>query len=211
MDCAFVPIATSSITSKKTDVETYVTEVLGSLAIGKVSIDEIEDMSSMFSGCSSLKNIDLSNFNGANVKSISNIFSECDQLETIYTPYNLRVSETLSGDWYKADGTKVSILPRRLAYSILIMKGQVPSVKGVSIKAVKKKTVYHCGDILHTDDLTVRCYDTEGTVRKISDYTTNADKIDMSTAGIKPLIIAYRGYTTEVPITVKGNETPVKI
>ena len=176
-----------------------------------VSIDEIEDMSSMFSGCSSLKNIDLSNFNGANVKSISNIFSECDQLETIYTPYNLRVSETLSGDWYKADGTKVSILPRRLAYSILIMKGQVPSVKGVSIKAVKKKTVYHCGDILHTDDLTVRCYDTEGTVRKISDYTTNADKIDMSTAGIKPLIIAYRGYMTEVPITVKGNETPVKI
>ena len=32
----------ASITSKKTDVETYVTEVLGSLAIGKVSIDEID-------------------------------------------------------------------------------------------------------------------------------------------------------------------------
>ncbi len=32
----------ASITSKKTDVETYVSEVLGSLAIGKVSIDEID-------------------------------------------------------------------------------------------------------------------------------------------------------------------------
>ena len=32
----------SSITSKLTDVNTYVDEVLGSLAIGKLSIDEID-------------------------------------------------------------------------------------------------------------------------------------------------------------------------
>ena len=210
---------------------------LTSIDVSSFNTSGVWSLDYMFSGCSSLTSVDLSNFDTRNVRSIRNIFCDCSsltsvdmssfdmgnvdylpsmfenckQLTTLYTPYNLKEWSSLSGNWYKVNGAKISSLPQNLDYSILIMKDQIPDKPSPCIKAIKEKTVYECGDILYTGDLTVRCYDTEGTVRRVTDYTTNANQIDMTTSGIKPLVITYRGYTTEVPITVKGNETPVTI
>ena len=189
---------------------------LTSVDMSKWDTSNLRSMYEMFRGCSSLTSVDMSNFDLGSIESIGaiqSIFEESNQLTTLYTPYNLPrdTSFGLSGNWYKVDGTKFYQLPQNQDYSILIMKDQIPNKPSPCIKAIKEKTVYECGDILYTGDLTVRCYDTEGTVRRVTDYTTNVNQIDMSTSGIKSLVITYRGYTTEVPITVKGNETPVKI
>ena len=184
---------------------------LTSVNMSNFDTSNIREMSYMFSGCSSLASVDMSNFDMGSVEYLYSMFENCQQLTTLYTPYNLKKVPSLSGNWYKVDGTKVYSLPQNQDYSILIMKDQIPNKPSPCIKAIKEKTVYECGDILYTGDLTVRCYDTEGTVRRVTDYTTNVNQIDMSTSGIKSLVITYRGYTTEVPITVKGNETPVKI
>ena len=185
---------------------------LTNIDLSNFIVDKVTSMEAMFSGCSNLKYIDLSGFNAGNATSVERMFHECDQLEKIYVPYALRISEPLTGSWYKSDGSEITELPRYQVNSIIIMKNQVPSVTGSSyIKACKKKTVYECGDILNTDDLTVKCYDADGTVKRVTDYTTNADQIDMSTSGIKTLVITYGGYTAEIPITLKGKETPVEI
>ncbi len=189
---------------------------LTSVDMSSWDTSNIRSMYDMFNGCRSLTNIDMSNFDLGNIESsgaMESIFEACYQLTTLYTPYNLQVSVSsgLYGDWYKVDGTKAYELPQNLDYSILIMKDQIPNRPSPCIKAIKEKNVYECGDILYTGDLTVRCYDTEGIVRRVTDYTTNANQIDMSTSGVKQLVITYRGYTTEVAITVKGNETPVTI
>ena len=184
---------------------------LTSINVSNFNISGVSDLNYMFSGCSSLTSLDMSSFDMESVEYLYSMFENCQQLTTLYTPYNLKEVSTLSGNWYKVNGTKVDRLPQNLDHSILIMKDQVPDRPSPCIKAIKEKTVYECGNILYTGDLTVRCYDTEGTVRRVTDYTTNVNQIDMSTSGIKSLVITYRGYTTEVPITVKGNETPVKI
>ena len=57
------------------------------------------------------------------------------------------------------------------------------------------------------DDLSVWFYDTDGTVNQVTEYSTNASEIDMSTTGTKTLIITYNGLTAEIPIVVAQGYT----
>ena len=46
--------------------------------------ENVTDMTGMLSGCSSLKDLDISNFNTKNVKDMSSIFENCPSLQNIY-------------------------------------------------------------------------------------------------------------------------------
>lgn len=168
------------------------------------------DASYMFSGCSNLRSLDLSKFDTSQVTNMSDMFSGCSSLAVIYTPCNNAAEILLpkgadSDMWYQCDGTEITVIPEGLSYSIVIMKNQVPAVPAVA--AEKTKTIYDCGDTLNIDDLKVYYYDEKGAVRKVAEgYATNADTIDMDTAGRKLLEITYDGMTAEVEITV-GNDT----
>ena len=51
--------------------------------------DKVTDISKMFSGCSSLKSINLSSFNTTNVNNMKHMFKECESLKK----ENVKVSE----------------------------------------------------------------------------------------------------------------------
>ena len=59
------------------------------------------------------------------------------------------------------------------------------------IEATKTKTAYAAGDTLNVDDLTVTAYYEDGYSGTVSGYTTNAEDINMSTAGVKTLTVSY--------------------
>ena len=63
-------------------------------------------------------------------------------------------------------------------------------------KARKTKRMYTVGEKLKTNDIRIQLYLETGKTVKITDYTTNADKIDMTTTGKKTLKVTY-GYNGE--------------
>ncbi|MCH5256197.1 MAG: Ig-like domain-containing protein [Lachnospiraceae bacterium] len=80
------------------------------------------------------------------------------------------------------------------------------------ITVTKIKTSYVCGDKLNIDDLIVTYYDSLGADSIVTDYTTNAAGIDMSTVGTKELIVTYAGLTASVNIHVtSANKEGIKI
>lgn len=183
-------------------------ENLQSIDLTNFDTGNVTDMSEMFLGCSSLQSVNLSGFDMKNVTDISGIFDGCINLATIYTPYNLQHSITLpkaedADIWYQPDGTEIAELPKNLDHSIIITKNSVPAIDEPHITATKTKTDYGREETLNTNDLTVTYYDKDGTVKEVTDYTTNADEIDMSTSGTKPLTITYNNLETEIEITVK--------
>ena len=60
------------------------TKVVSFEGIENLCTDQVTDMSLMFYGCESLKTIDVSYFNTANVKEMEHMFAECYKLTTIY-------------------------------------------------------------------------------------------------------------------------------
>lgn len=58
-------------------------------------------------------------------------------------------------------------------------------------KARKTKRMYTVGEELKTNDIRIQLYLETGKTVKITDYTTNADKIDMTTTGKKTLKVTY--------------------
>ncbi len=181
---------------------------LTSLDLDNFDTGNVTDIHGMFGDCNSLKTLDLSNFDADKVTNIKDIFSGCTELSMIYTPINLTISAELPTDgediWYQPDGTSITELPQNLNYSIKIMKNSAPVVSDAYIKIQKTKTAYQCGDTLNIDDLTVTYYDNDGTAKTVTDYTTNADEIDMSIEGIKTLIVSYKGQTASVDLTVSA-------
>ncbi len=185
---------------------------------GTIQKNYINSTSWMFSGCSSLESLDLSNFNYSNIGASKSdwIFRECDKLTTIYTPYNVAKEIPLpEGDWYMADGTKLTdnCLPKNLSYSVLIQKGSKPSVSTARMEVSKKKALYGCGEEIGLDDLTVTYYGADGSVRKLAEktnetdgYTTNAAQIDTTEPGEKKLVVTYQSggtvLTAEIILTV---------
>ena len=75
------------------------------------------------------------------------------------------------------------------------------------ITAIKTKTSYMESDTLEVNDLTVTAEYTDGTTKKVTGYTTNASKLDMTEAGQKNLEISYtegdKTVSTVIMITVK--------
>lgn len=79
-----------------------------------------------------------------------------------------------------------------------------PDLPPTSLTVKKPKTEYKVGETLDLDDLEVTAVYEDGYSEKITDYTTNADRIDMSRAGEKKLIISYEDQEEELIITVEG-------
>lgn len=186
---------------------------LANLNLYSFDTGSVTYMGYMFRGCSSLTSLDLSSFDLCNMTYAESTVDGCDSLETIYTPYHLGKSVELPGKqediWYQPDGAEIAELPQNLDHSIMITKNQVPAIKEAYISATKMKMTYMCGDSLNTDDLIVKYHNSDGSVKKITDYSTNADEIDMSVLGKKELIITYQNLTAVVPISV-GEKIPVK-
>lgn len=181
---------------------------LTNLDLDNFDTGNVTDIHGMFADCNRLTTLDLSKFDAGKVTNIKDIFSGCTGLSMIYTPINLTISAELPTDgediWYQSDGTAIAELPQKLSYSIKIMKNSAPVVSDAYIEIQKTKTVYQCGDTLNTDDLTVVYYDTDGTAKIVTDYTTNIDEIDMSIQGTKTLIVSYNGLTASVDLTVSA-------
>lgn len=163
----------------------------------------------MFYGCERLTSLDLSNFDAGNVKSMSSIFIRCTNLSIIYTPFNLKLTVfpmDIGDSWYQPDGTIMIKLPQNLDHSVIITKNSIPVIENSYITVKKAKTAYVCGNTLNQDDLTVKFYDADGTIREVTNYITNADTIDMSAAGTKTLVITYYNLTAEIELTVADTQ-----
>lgn len=77
-----------------------------------------------------------------------------------------------------------------------------PLCKTYLCEGCEKKIIYVCGDVLNVNDLIVRYYDIDGTVKKVTDYTVNADNIDMCVSGVKTLTVTYNGFSTKAKLKV---------
>ncbi|MDE6492855.1 MAG: BspA family leucine-rich repeat surface protein, partial [Lactobacillus sp.] len=189
---------------------------LQSLDLSSFDTGKVTTMEWMFVRCSSLTSLDLSSFNFGSVTNAYGMFTTCTRLETIYTPYNVKVNakiklpvEVIGDVWYSKEGessTEMTTLPEGLDHSILITKNKIPEAKA-HITARKNKTAFICGETLVLDDLTVVYYGTDGTVRRLTQeqYTTNAAQIDMNEQGEKKLIVIYQadGIDLTAEITLK--------
>jgi surface protein len=64
-------------------------------------------MSSLFYECSSLKNLDISNFNTINVTDMSNMFYECSSLEKLYLPsFDVNAKPIMNKMFYRCKSLK---------------------------------------------------------------------------------------------------------
>lgn len=74
------------------------------------------------------------------------------------------------------------------------------------ITASKGKTAYKVNEALRVDDLRVTAFYSDGTSKTVTNYKTDAESINMKTAGKKVLTITYEENsvirTTSIPITV---------
>lgn len=74
-----------------------------------------------------------------------------------------------------------------------------------SLKVMKTKRMYTVGSTLNTDDIRITAAYENGDTKRITEYTTNADTIDMSTTGKKSLVITYveNGTTVKETVTIR--------
>ena len=176
---------------------------LTSLDLSRLDTSKVTDMGWMFDDCSSLTNLDLSSFDAGNVTNMENMLNGCSVLKTIYTPRNVKVSVSLpDSSWYDISETVYTELPKELSYSVLLKKDGKPTAFTERIVAIKEKTAYYVGATIDTNDLTVRYYGSDGTVKILNaaDYTVS--NIDTSTLGTKTLTVTYKGMTAEIKLTV---------
>ncbi len=190
---------------------------LKTLNITNFNTVEVRDMSAMFNGCKSLTSLDLSSFDMGRVTTVAdnygNMLQNCDALSEVYTARNLKLSVPLpSGEWQDMSGASYTNLPTELSYSILLAKDSKPEAGTEHITASKEKTVYYIGDTINTDDVTVRYYGKDGTVKiLVSGFTTNASDLPMDTAGTKTLVVTYQqSMTAKIQLTVLEKEVTDK-
>lgn len=74
-----------------------------------------------------------------------------------------------------------------------------------SLKVMKTKRMYTVGSTLNTNDIRITAAYENGDTKRITEYTTNADTIDMSTTGKKSLVITYveNGTTVKETVTIR--------
>lgn len=74
-----------------------------------------------------------------------------------------------------------------------------------SLKVQKTKRMYTVGSKLNTDDIRIKATYENGDTKWVTDFTTDADKIDMSKAGKKTLTVTYTedGETLTEKITIR--------
>lgn len=185
---------------------------LTNLNLSSFDTSKVTDMASMFNDCAALKSLDLSSFDASNVKYAGYMFVYC-YFDKLYTPRNMKLDGVevggVHGDWmtmYDMAGNAYEYLPTNREDSILLLS----STQEVTahIVAAKTKRAYVCGETLNTDDITVRYYGTDGSVKELAqtEYTTNAAEIDMSTEGEKTLTVTYNNMTADIKLTVSKKE-----
>lgn len=143
-----------------------------------------------------------------------------DISDLIVTYYNGRGnSSTVSSTRYTTNAAEIDmstvgrkelvITYNNLTTTIHLIVTEKQAVKkDPYIQAGKTKTEYEVGDELDLSDLTVTYYDADGNSQSVTEYTTNADQIDMSTPGTKELVITYNRLTATIELTVKEKEQP---
>lgn len=169
----------------------------------QINVTSMINASYMFYCCGSLTSLDMSGFDMDNVKKADFILSGCDRLNSVYAPRNCHIDglelPDSQGVWHDLNGNEYGNLPMDREETILLINKDYTGQPVEKITAYKTQTIYHCGDIINTDDIIVMYYAKDGTVKKVSNFTTNISDIDMTTLGKKTLIITY------IPET--GNET----
>lgn len=184
---------------------------LTELDLSSFDTSQMFRLEGMFSGCSNLMELDLSGFSMEHVNDgygyADEMFLDCINLKSINIPYKIKITCNLPSIFYDVAGNTYEELPQGLSHGILLTKDQ-PNTKTAYITVTKTKTVYESGDTINTDDLTVRYYGTDGTVKQLeySEYTTNAETIDTSKAGKQNLTVTYNGLTADVPLKILKKE-----
>lgn len=181
---------------------------LKSVNVSSFSTEKVTAMEEMFYGCRALESLDLSGFDMGNTEDAASMLFGCADLATLYTPCHLTQPVTLpaaSEGWYRTDGRAYTELPTELDYSMLLTRTEPPAAQEPYLTASKVKTVYEYGDTLGADDLTVRYYDADGSVRKVKkkDYTTNLDELSAWTPGEQILTVSCKGAEATVTLTIK--------
>ena len=98
----------------------------------EVNVTGMTDASGMFSYCSNLNSLDLSNFDTSNVTHMRDMFSGCTGMTKIFTPCNVNVSTVLplvlDEFWFLPDGTEITELPQNLDHSVVITRRRNPKI-----------------------------------------------------------------------------------
>ncbi len=121
-----------------------------------------------------------------------------------------------SGTWLTNDYNAVRpALYLNLNSDVWSYAGTVSTASLSRITASKGKTTYNVNEKLKVNDLTVTAFYTNGSSKTVTGYKTNADQIDMATAGTKTLKVTYEedgvAKTASVQITVtRGNKKETK-
>lgn len=206
---------------------------LAQLNVDSFDTAAVSDMSEMFAGCSSLTSLDLSGFDAKSIREkedvyfpsygMKKMFEGCTNLAVLRTPCNVPAAlqepaGLPGGTWYRTNATETTELPS-LEYSITLTKkkpaSSKPPVDKASLKVKKSKTDYLCGEAVNLDDLAVTYYATDGTVRKVTDYTTNVGALDISVPGKKKLVVTYDELTAEVELNftyeIKSGTTTITV
>lgn len=186
-------------TEKLTNMSTMFSDCasLQYLDLSHFDTGKVTDIQRMFDHCNNLQELNLSNFDLGSLSGKSTyIFESCDKLERIYVPCNLGITIPLyevygDTDKWNMNGKEITELPKKLKQSVMIAKGQ-KQPETAHIAAIKKHTVYECGDEFDIDDLEVQYYGTDGSVEYVTNYITDKDDIDMSKPGNQELHITYR-------------------
>jgi surface protein len=90
-------------------------------------------MVGMFGACTGLTTLDISNFDMSSVEDAEIMLALCINLNTVYTPYNIKTASELPVDdgdvWYRSDGTAVTELPQNLTSSVALGRNFTPTEK----------------------------------------------------------------------------------
>lgn len=193
-------------TSKVTNMESMFArcESLAEIDVSQFETGNVTNISRMFFYCAGLESMNLGSFDCGKVENGIGMLHGCSKLTAMDTPRSLKKDVSLPSEgteyaWYMPDKTIVTKLPQNLDCSVKIAKEKAPETY---ITVQKTKTVYQCGDTINTDDLTVVFHDRDGTVKAVTDYTTDVSRIDMSFPGTKTLTVSYNGLTASVELTV---------
>ncbi len=182
-------------------------ERLKSLNISNFDTGSVESTEKMFNGCLWLTELDLSSFDVSKAGNMTDMFLDCESMTRIWTPRNVKEGMSVrlpmvpSAVWYNS-ASSYAILPENLEYSILVYRYGKPDISYPYIIAQKTKTLYVCNERLNLDDLWVVYYAEENNASEITEYSTNADEIDMSIPGEKELKITCKGCETVLALKV---------
>ena len=190
----------------------YECKKLKYLDVSSFRIEKVKTVLAMFDQCTSLTGLDLSGFDFQNVTRVARLIDRCNNLTYIRTPKNVpEISNQtielpknyIRDKWYDLEGNEVTTIQTGLAESVTLYKNNKEVLKQpIGLVAEKEKTTYEWGETLSLDDLNVAVRYLDESRETVSDYTTNADSIDMSEPGEKKLHIVYGDMTADVKIAV---------